>query len=199
MALECVHVGVRVHSRGGHDSNPLHSPALPATRRPRARPDNRQQEARDRLDSRFRSLWSGFFFVLSMMTARAVDRPVTRERRTSSLQDISGGGRCDTPPRMRLPPTKSMFPSAGDADRNRSRRCDPRLLGPEARPKNRCRFRAVRNFIWIRADQSGVFAGACAEYCGAQHAWMRFRVVAQDQPSYDSWLNAQAAPARPHR
>ncbi|HLH41863.1 MAG TPA: c-type cytochrome, partial [Bryobacteraceae bacterium] len=37
--------------------------------------------------------------------------------------------------------------------------------------------------------------GACAEFCGAQHAWMRFRVVAQDPAAYASWLAAQAAPA----
>jgi cytochrome c oxidase subunit 2 len=48
------------------------------------------------------------------------------------------------------------------------------------------------NFIWIRADHPGVFAGACAEYCGTQHAWMRFRVVAQDQPSYEAWLAHQS-------
>jgi len=54
-----------------------------------------------------------------------------------------------------------------------------------------------RNFIWIRAEESGYYQGACAEYCGAQHAWMRFRVVAQPPEAYDSWLNGQAAAAVP--
>ena len=31
------------------------------------------------------------------------------------------------------------------------------------------------NHIWLEADKPGAYAGACAEYCGAQHAWMRFQ------------------------
>jgi cytochrome c oxidase subunit II len=52
-----------------------------------------------------------------------------------------------------------------------------------------------RNFVWIRADQAGVYFGACAEFCGAQHAGMRFRVVVQDLAAYDGWLQSQANPA----
>lgn len=26
-----------------------------------------------------------------------------------------------------------------------------------------------RNFVWIRAEQAGIYSGACAEFCGAQH------------------------------
>lgn len=53
-----------------------------------------------------------------------------------------------------------------------------------------------RNFIWIRANQAGVYSGACAEFCGAQHAWMRFRVVAEDAGAYRNWIGMQAQPAR---
>lgn len=36
--------------------------------------------------------------------------------------------------------------------------------------------------------------GACAEYCGAQHAWMRINVIVQTQADFDAWLAAQKAP-----
>jgi cytochrome c oxidase subunit 2 len=52
-----------------------------------------------------------------------------------------------------------------------------------------------RSFVWIRADEVGVYFGACAEFCGAQHAGMRFRVVVQDPAAYDAWLQSQANPA----
>lgn len=58
-------------------------------------------------------------------------------------------------------------------------------------------FPGYRNFIRIRAEQAGVYNGFCAEFCGAQHAWMRFRVVAEAPAAYAQWLAAQAAPALP--
>lgn len=51
------------------------------------------------------------------------------------------------------------------------------------------------NYVWLRADASGVYEGACAEYCGLQHAWMRLRAVAQPPQEYAAWTRAQAAPA----
>jgi len=50
------------------------------------------------------------------------------------------------------------------------------------------------NTMLIQADDPGVYLGACAEYCGAGHAWMRIRVVAQTASDYQSWLTAQAKP-----
>jgi len=43
-------------------------------------------------------------------------------------------------------------------------------------------------YIWLEADTPGTYAGACAEFCGKQHAWMRFQVVAEPQPQFDAWL-----------
>jgi cytochrome c oxidase subunit II len=43
------------------------------------------------------------------------------------------------------------------------------------------------NHIWIQADQPGWYHGVCAEYCGNQHAWMRFDVVAETQEEFDAW------------
>ena len=51
------------------------------------------------------------------------------------------------------------------------------------------------NFVWLEADRAGVYDGACAEFCGDQHAWMRFRVVAEPVPQYEAWLAHQAQPA----
>jgi cytochrome c oxidase subunit II len=51
------------------------------------------------------------------------------------------------------------------------------------------------NLFWISADAPGSYGGACAEYCGAQHAWMRLLVVADDPSRFDAWQRAQLVPA----
>ncbi|MFN8533630.1 MAG: cytochrome c oxidase subunit II [Dehalococcoidia bacterium] len=52
----------------------------------------------------------------------------------------------------------------------------------------------VSNRFWIQADQPGVYLGACAEFCGVQHAWMRLRVIAEPPAEFDAWLRQQAGP-----
>ncbi len=47
------------------------------------------------------------------------------------------------------------------------------------------------NYTWIDADKQGVYTGTCSEYCGAQHAWMRIRVVAESQNDFNNWIKAQ--------
>lgn len=51
--------------------------------------------------------------------------------------------------------------------------------------------------IWMSADAPGTYLGACAEYCGMEHAWMRIVVEAQNQGDFDAWAEHQldAAPA----
>ncbi len=51
------------------------------------------------------------------------------------------------------------------------------------------------NHFWISADAAGIYDGTCAEYCGAEHAWMRIRVVAEAEADFDAWLAHEAAPA----
>jgi cytochrome c oxidase subunit 2 len=51
--------------------------------------------------------------------------------------------------------------------------------------------------IWIEADEPGIYLGACAEYCGAQHAWMRIRVVAQTAKQFSEWQARQLTPSPP--
>ncbi|PZR52955.1 cytochrome c oxidase subunit II [Xylanimonas oleitrophica] len=47
----------------------------------------------------------------------------------------------------------------------------------------------------INAQEPGTYWGQCAEYCGLQHAWMRFVVVAHEPEEFDGWLEAQSLPA----
>lgn len=49
------------------------------------------------------------------------------------------------------------------------------------------------NFIWLEADAPGEYQGYCAEFCGTQHAWMRFKVFAHPQAEFDAWIDAQLA------
>ncbi|MBW3563064.1 MAG: cytochrome c oxidase subunit II [Actinobacteria bacterium] len=51
------------------------------------------------------------------------------------------------------------------------------------------------NKMVFQADRPGVYEGACAEYCGLQHANMRFLVIAQEPAEYESWLREQQRPA----
>jgi cytochrome c oxidase subunit II len=52
------------------------------------------------------------------------------------------------------------------------------------------------NHLVLRADESGVYRGQCAEYCGGQHALMAFYVVAEAESSFQTWIARQAQPAR---
>ena len=49
--------------------------------------------------------------------------------------------------------------------------------------------------IRFRADRSGEFVGRCAEYCGLQHAFMAFDVVALSEDRFAAWVDAQRKPA----
>src|SRR5207237_4857130 len=51
------------------------------------------------------------------------------------------------------------------------------------------------NRIRLQADRPGVYQGACAEFCGLQHARMRFVVVAEESPAFEAWLEHQRQPA----
>ena len=43
------------------------------------------------------------------------------------------------------------------------------------------------NRMWLQADREGTYFAQCAEFCGVQHALMRFLVVAESQSSFNSW------------
>ena len=47
------------------------------------------------------------------------------------------------------------------------------------------------NKLSITATEAGTYYGECAEFCGAQHAWMRFTIIAQPEDEFYAWVNAQ--------
>lgn len=53
----------------------------------------------------------------------------------------------------------------------------------------------IVNVLGFTPQQAGVFGGACAEFCGIQHAWMRLRVVVESPQEFQSWVEQQARPA----
>jgi cytochrome c oxidase subunit 2 len=61
----------------------------------------------------------------------------------------------------------------------------------------------VTNLSWLEADAPGRYLGACAEYCGYQHAHMGLEVVADDKSDFTQWQAAQrlegAKPATPEQ
>lgn len=47
------------------------------------------------------------------------------------------------------------------------------------------------NYLYLQADTPGQFGGQCTEFCGAQHAKMLLRVVAQSEADFRQWEQAQ--------
>jgi cytochrome c oxidase subunit 2 len=48
------------------------------------------------------------------------------------------------------------------------------------------------NERWFKADQAGkTYLGICAEYCGTQHANMRFDVISETQDGFMTWVSTQ--------
>jgi cytochrome c oxidase subunit 2 len=53
------------------------------------------------------------------------------------------------------------------------------------------------NYLSFVPQTPGVYAGACTEFCGVQHAWMRLRVVVEPPERFRAWAANEAAAARP--
>ncbi len=51
------------------------------------------------------------------------------------------------------------------------------------------------NTMRMRLTEAGRWEGACTEYCGTQHAWMRITVVGEDGATFDAWARQAAQPA----
>lgn len=45
----------------------------------------------------------------------------------------------------------------------------------------------------LQAEQPGIYAGQCAEFCGLSHANMRMEIVALDQDGFRTWVGNQLA------
>jgi cytochrome c oxidase subunit II len=52
------------------------------------------------------------------------------------------------------------------------------------------------NSTWFDPQQSGLYLGQCAQYCGTQHAKMLLRVYVQSRLDFDHWVAEQAQPAQ---
>jgi cytochrome c oxidase subunit 2 len=50
------------------------------------------------------------------------------------------------------------------------------------------------NHMWFTPSHEGTYPGQCAEYCGASHANMLFKVMVQSQADFDAWAANQKAP-----
>lgn len=55
----------------------------------------------------------------------------------------------------------------------------------------------ITSTIELRADRAGIYDGPCAEFCGAEHALMALKVVAEPPDRYAAWAAAQSAGAAP--
>jgi cytochrome c oxidase subunit 2 len=54
-----------------------------------------------------------------------------------------------------------------------------------------------KNYLWVTIRRPGDYIGACSEFCGQQHAWMRINVVAQQPQDFNRWLDSNARNANP--
>jgi len=50
------------------------------------------------------------------------------------------------------------------------------------------------NSMWIDPQETGLYLGQCAQYCGTQHAKMLLRVYVQSRDDFDRWIQAQRQP-----
>ena len=49
-----------------------------------------------------------------------------------------------------------------------------------------------QNNVWtFTAEKAGAYDGACSEFCGTQHGWMRLTVIADAPADFERWLAAQ--------
>lgn len=51
-----------------------------------------------------------------------------------------------------------------------------------------------RNQLQFSTDTVGEYFGECAEFCGAAHAWMRFKVLVVPEAEFDTWVEAWRTP-----
>src|SRR5262249_21119862 len=51
------------------------------------------------------------------------------------------------------------------------------------------------NTMWFQTDESGLFVGQCAEYCGMEHGNRLLRGVVDEPADFERWLEEQKRPA----
>jgi cytochrome c oxidase subunit 2 len=66
----------------------------------------------------------------------------------------------------------------------------PRLAGKTDLIPNR------ENSTWIAPQQTGLYLGQCAQYCGVQHAKMLLRVYVESRDQFELWIKKQSQGAQ---
>ncbi len=51
------------------------------------------------------------------------------------------------------------------------------------------------NYLWLQADEPGLYYGQCAELCGSSHAKMKFQVYATSEEDFLKWAENESSPA----
>ncbi len=51
------------------------------------------------------------------------------------------------------------------------------------------------NSMWMDPQETGLYLGQCAQYCGTQHAKMLLRVYADSPQEFNRWIEEQSQPA----
>ena len=57
----------------------------------------------------------------------------------------------------------------------------------------------IRIISGFNPTNPATYLGFCTEFCGTQHAWMHFLLVAEPQEEFQKWEQAQVAPAPSRR
>lgn len=55
------------------------------------------------------------------------------------------------------------------------------------------------NHLWFASGEEGIYLGACAEFCGTQHANMRIRVISESEEKFNEWQKQQLVVPRTPR
>lgn len=53
---------------------------------------------------------------------------------------------------------------------------------------------AIDNAVYVKYDTPGVYSGDCYEYCGTEHAFMKYRVVVQSTAQFNAWVAHEHRP-----
>ena len=102
--------------------------------------------------------------------------------------DIVPGKTITTANELRIPVGRTVVASVTSADVIHSFWV-PRLAGTiDVIPGKQV------NQVWFNAREPGEYYGWCKEFCGTQHAQMRFRVVAVPQAEFDRWVQTRLSP-----
>jgi cytochrome c oxidase subunit 2 len=99
-----------------------------------------------------------------------------------------GGGVVRTANEIRIPAGRPVYLALDSADVIHSFWV-PQLAGKMDMVPGRLQH------LLLSADRPGSYRGACAEFCGEQHARMALHVVALEPAAFDAWLAAQLRPA----